>query len=380
MIPQSGTLLISAARLGHNVSIFRRRLPAKVKISATVKANAYGHSLETLAPWFKKSGIDWLCVYSLFEAAQLLALDSKLPILVLAPLVIRPGPPPLDGTLLHTLKSQLVRVTLTDADSARELAAFAAKKKFPRPLKIHVQIDTGLTRHGVGADEAKKLIFEIGRMPALKLEGVFMHLSHGETPDHRATAAQLAEFKKLTGQARAKNPKLIRHAQNSGGAWNAGDVGLDIVRLGIGIYGLQPSMDHPIENLLPIARLVAPIAAIHQRPAGVGVGYGHTFITKRRSRLAVVPVGYADGYPRHLSNQSFAQFGGALLPVLGRVSMDQIVVDVTDSAAQVGDIVTLVSDDPTSPICMDRLAQRCGTIGYELATRLGPRLVRKVID
>jgi len=378
MIAQSGELQISAGRLGRNVSVFRQRLPQNVKISATVKANAYGHSISAMAPLFKDAGIDWLCVYSLDEAHELLGLDSSLPILVLAPLVFRSGLSPTPNQI-RVLQSDRIRITLTDPQSAKELSIFAAKEKFSRPFSVHVQIDTGLTRHGISTSEARKFLSDFENLPALNLEGIFMHLSHGEAPNHPITAAQLVEFEKITIPLKEKNPKLVRHAQNSGGVWNASDAGLDMVRLGIGIYGLQPSLAHPIKDLQPIARLVAPIAAIHQRSAGVGVGYGHTFSTKRPSRLAVIPVGYADGYPRHLSNRGSVEFGGSLFPVVGRVSMDQIVADVTDSSAQVGDVVTLISDDPNSSICMDRLAERCGTIGYELATRLGPRLVRKIV-
>ncbi|HTV49281.1 MAG TPA: alanine racemase [Phycisphaerae bacterium] len=379
MIPQSGELRISTQRLGHNIAAFRKRLPQNVKISAIVKANAYGHSLAAMTPLFKDAGVDWLCVYSLEEAGELLGLNSQLPILVLAPLATRGAPFEFSAAQLRVLESDRVRVTLTDADSALALAAWAAKQKLSRQLNVHVQIDTGLTRHGVSPSESRKLLADFENLPSLALEGIFMHFSHGEAPNHPVTAAQLGEFERITKPLKEKNPKLIRHAQNSGGTWNVSDAALDMVRLGIAIYGLQPSLAHPIKDLQPIARLVAPIAAIHQRSAGVGVGYSHIFTTKRPSRLAVIPVGYADGYPRHLSNRGSVEFSGALLPVVGRVSMDQIVADVTDSTAKVGDVVTLISDDPNSPICMDRLAERCGTIGYELATRMGPRLVRKIV-
>ena len=151
------------------------------------------------------------------------------------------------------------------------------------------------------------------------------------------------------------------------------------MRLGIGLYGLQPSWRHPLRDLQPVASLVAPIAALHARPRGVGVGYGHLFITARPSRLAVVPVGYADGYPRALSNRAEALVRGHRVPVVGRISMDQSVLDVTDVAVEIGDVVTLVDNDPASPLCLDRLAGLCDTIGYELATGFGPRLVRRMV-
>jgi alanine racemase len=163
---------------------------------------------------------------------------------------------------------------------------------------------------------------------------------------------------------------------------NLPNAGLDMVRVGIALYGLQPSTDAPITGLQPVARVTAPILALHERPAGTGVGYGHTFITQRDSRLAVVPVGYADGYPRLLSNRSVAQVGGRTVPVVGRVSMDQIILDVTDlpTPPRLSDTVTVISWNPADANSLDAMATTIGTIGYELATHLGPRLHRVVVD
>ncbi len=164
--------------------------------------------------------------------------------------------------------------------------------------------------------------------------------------------------------------------QNSGGSWHTDTANLDLVRIGIALYGLQPSTTHPIAGMQPIAQLTAPILALHDRPANTGVGYGHTFTTTRPSRLAVVPVGYADGYPRQLSStkNAIAQIRDIDVPVVGRVSMDQIILDITDLptegnlAPQLGDIVTVISSNPTKRNSLDSMADAIGTIGYELAT------------
>ena len=153
------------------------------------------------------------------------------------------------------------------------------------------------------------------------------------------------------------------------------------LRVGIAFFGLQPSTQNPIPGLLPVARLTAPILAIHDRPENIGVGYGHSFTTRRNSRIAIVPVGYADGYPRSLSNRAIVQVRRTDVPVIGRVSMDQIILDVTDvSGVAVGDEVTIISDDPAKENCVDRLADATQTIGYELTTRWGSRLRRVVAE
>ena len=379
MIAQGGTLLLSESRLRHNVRLFRQRLAPRVKLGAVVKANAYGHGLNEVAPLLPAAGIEWLCVYSLAEALAAAAITAGMPILAMAPVILHDSSAPWSPWPPAWLQDERIRITLTDESSARRLAAQLAERRFPRPLSVHVQVDTGLTRHGVAADDAPRLLECLAKLPPLRLEGVFMQLSHGEEPDHPACRRQLEIFLERTDRFKTRRPELIRHAQNSGGSWHWPEAPLDLVRLGIGLYGLQPSLRHPLRDLQPVASLVAPIAALHARPRGVGVGYGYLFITARPSRLAVVPVGYADGYPRALSNRAEALVRGHRVPVVGRISMDQSVLDVTDVAVEIGDVVTLVDNDPASPLCLDRLAGLCDTIGYELATGFGPRLVRRMV-
>jgi alanine racemase len=246
---------------------------------------------------------------------------------------------------------------------------------------VHVQVDAGLTRIGVEPHEIHDIVDAISLLPNLNLEGLFAHFSHGDVPRHNTVIEQLRVLHAVAGPLKAKYPRLLLHLQNSGGAFHLDDTSLDLVRIGIALYGLQPSTSDRIPGLLPVARVTAPILTIHTRPANTGVGYGHTFVTKRPSRLAVVPVGYAEGFPRLLSNRALAQVHGIDVPVVGRISMDQIIIDITDvPAAQLGDQVTVVSWDPTKPNSLDQMADAMGTIGYELATHLGPRLNLVIVD
>lgn len=370
MIPQQGRLDISRSRVRHNVEVFRSRV-GPARLCATVKANAYGHGVVPMIEALVAAGVDWTCVYSLSEAYSVATLSPSMHVLVLAPLVFTPDDP---VDIIATLPEE-ISYSVNDVASARLLAAADI------PLRLHIQLDAGLTRSGATAEETLEIARILAASKHATLEGVFAHFSHGDEPGHATIGAQLERLRSVTAPLKTRHPKLLIHLQNSGGAWNLGDAGLDLVRVGIALYGLQPSIDEPIPDLRPIARLVAPILAIHERPAGVGVGYGHTFITRRPSRLAIVPVGYADGYPRCLSNKGVVQIQSSTAPVVGRVSMDQIIVDVTDiPAAAVGDDVTIISNDPAQPNCTDRIAQTCGTIGYEIATGFGSRLQRVVVD
>ena len=418
MIAQQGSLLLSAARLRHNLALYRDRVGGG--ICATIKANAYGHGLAQVLPILQEAGVEWCCVYSLPEALEIAALAAKilprpLNILALAPLVLTPETP-VDPELLAQLVTAApgvssIRITLTDLTSALLLADRLQALHAARPVPVHVQIDTGLTRAGVATAEAPALLAAVEARPELCLEGIYSHFSHGDEPGHATVGRQVERLWAIAAPVKTRRPELLVHVQNSGGAWHVSGQpestptqrpanhsefsiqnsaftpypAFSLARVGIGLYGLQPSTADPIPGLLPIARVVAPILAIHERPAGVGVGYGHTFTTCRASRLAIVPVGYADGYPRALSNRGIVQVrgGGGVegeAPVVGRVSMDQIVVDVTDlSWAKVGQEVTVISDDPAAPNSLDHIADSLGTIGYELATHWGGRLKRRVV-
>lgn len=397
MIAQHGELLISAQRLAANVRRFRARArngaaPSQGKesgaeICATLKANAYGHGVTELARLLRREEVRWACVYSLPEARVITEVCPDMRVLVLSPVVyagveaagdIHRG----DWSILAGYNEQ-VRLTLTDAPSAQRLARALAASEFKLPAAVHVQVDTGLTRAGVALGDAVSLIAAIEQLKELRLEGIYSHFSHGDEPGHATVAAQIERLWSIAGPVKQRRPDVLVHLQNSGGAWHVGGAGrrLDLMRVGIGLYGLQPSMQDPIADLEPVARLVAPILTIHERPAGVGVGYGHTFVTRRSSRLAIVPVGYGDGYPRAMSNRGIVQVRGVTAPVVGRVSMDQIVVDVTEIAsAAVGDEVTVISDRPGDANSMDQIAEACGTIGYEIATGIGTRVSRRVVD
>jgi len=332
--------------------------------------------------------LSWFSTYSLDEALTLFAhFQSQkstslelLKILVLAPLVAQNAKKLFDDARQNRiLSSSAIRVTVTDIASAIALHEILAENGIAS-LPVHVQIDTGLTRAGASLFEAPALLDRIATLPRLQLEGIYTHLSHGDEPAHPTIQNQFMHLSGIAFPWKAKNPYLMVHVQNSGGAWNTAPAGCNMVRLGIALYGLQPSAHYPIPDIQPIARLTAPILAIHEAPADTGVGYGHTFTTRQASRLAIVPVGYGDGYPRALSNRGIVQVGEKNCAVVGRVSMDQIIIDVTNTAAAVGDTVTVISNDPAAPNCVDAIATACDTIGYEIATGFGFRLNRLWVE
>jgi alanine racemase len=379
MIEQHGTLSISRSRFLNNVAVMRHRVGAGTQIAATVKADAYGHGIKVMLRLLREAGVDWVCVYTLGEAAAVARWGWK-GVLVMAPMVLVDGG---DEAWVKSL-APAMRVNVTDVETARLLSAAVTRAGIAFAVRVHVQVDTGLTRAGVEPERCGALVEEILELPGLAMEGVFAHLSHGDVARHATLLQQMGRLLEVARSLKARVPGLMVHLQNSGGTFHLESEGFDLVRVGIALYGLQPSMTDPIAGLLPVAQVTAPILAIHERPAGTGVGYGHTFVTVRATRVAVVPVGYADGYPRGLSNGGVVQVRGMEAPVVGRVSMDQILIDVTDvEGAMLGDQVVVVSNDPAKANCVDRLAEMTGTIGYELATRWGPsgsRVKRNVVE
>jgi len=381
MIPQHGTLEISRSRLAHNLNLIRTRLAPNTKICATVKADAYGHGLAQISSLLHAQNVQWLAVYSIDEALDI----APLPwfgILVLAPFVVRRANPFLPETL-QKLRGQ-IRINIVDASTAIHLSAALINAGIEQPVNVHIQVDTGLTRSGAAPDTVPNLADTIANLPALHLEGIFAHFSHADVPAHETIHSQSAALHTLAQSLRQKYPHLLAHVQNSAAAWNLPTSNFDLARIGIALYGLQPSTANPIPNLQPIARLTAPILALHHVPANTGVGYNHSFTTRRPSHLAIVPVGYAEGYPRALSSNCIAQIADTDVPIVGRVSMDQVILDLTDIpiAAQpkIGDKLTLISWDPSKPNSIDKIADTTHTIGYEIATHLGPRLTRTIVD
>ncbi len=388
MISQLGTLEISGSRLRSNLDLLRGKLPPEARICATIKADAYGHGMREIQALLATMGVDRHCTYTTGEAfrAQTNAEVERYPVTVLAlcpaiqPAGAESGLATREIIASISLSRQL-HITVVDCASAEFFNHIRGAARNGGPLPVHVQVDTGLTRAGVSVADATAVIDRILSLPHLRLAGIFTHLSHGDVAGHPSIQEQIEALHKIADPIKREHPEILIHAQNSGGAWNFSDAGLDMVRIGIAMYGLQPAVDEPIPGLLPIARLVAPILMIHERPANTGVGYGHTFVTRRESRLAIVPVGYADGYPRAMSNRGIVQVRGQDAPVVGRVSMDQIIVDVTDIVgATAGDQVTIFSNDPAARNCIDKIAKDCGTIGYEIATGLGSRLMRQIVD
>ncbi|MGB7158924.1 MAG: alanine racemase [Tepidisphaeraceae bacterium] len=374
-------VLISRSALLHNVGLFRRALPAGTKLCAMIKADGYGHGGAIVADALcnfagKGAGapaVDALAVATIDEAALLPATGA--PILVFQPV---------ENAFLGGQRAALelaIRsgwiLTLCGKSAADDVARIASS--IGKRAMVQVMIDTGLARSGVGVSRASELLEKVNAWPSLRLAGVCTHFATAEDVHDGFAAEQLQRFNELTGSLTGR---VMRHAANSAGAFFVPAAALDMVRPGIGLYGidptLKPSMDRPLR---PVMRWTAPLVGVREIPPYTGVGYGHTWRADRTTRIGLVPVGYADGYLRAFSNRGVMMVHGQPCPVVGRVSMDLTTIDLRSiPSATIGDEVTILDNDPLSDASVYQLAKWADTIPYEVFCRIGPRVKRVGVD
>ena len=355
---------IDLSTLAHNARVIRQRLRRGTQFCAVVKKNAYGHGIVPIAHALESTGVDYLAVYSLEEGLELRRANIAVPILVFG--FISPEEA---KTVIYS------HLTPTVMELELAIALNSAASELDTIVKVHVKVDSGLNRSGMTFKDASKLLALLFSLDHLKVEGLYTHFSSADEPDKTPTEIQLRRFIDF-----AKNFPAVKclHAANSAATLRFPETHLNLVRVGIALYGLNPSssigMDVPLR---PVLSLKGRIVRIHRLRIGDGVGYGLTWKAKDDALVALVPGGYGDGLPRLLSNKGEALVRGHRVPIRGMISMDQSVVDVTDvPEAKVGDDVTFIGSQPPEQITADEVARWANTINYEIVTALPFRLPR----
>ena len=351
--------------LTHNLRVVRGLVGETVQICAVVKANAYGHGAIPVARTLTRAGANSLAVTNLEEARELSDAGISVPILLLS------GLDPVDAP--EAIRRGLVPILWDEDDLQKIGAALPPGSRLP----IHWKVDTGLRR--LGAYGVAPLARAARDLP-LAVEGILSHLACADEPAHPSIGAQTDAFHRVVAELEASGiqPRL-RHLANSAGILAGPQTHFDMVRPGLMLYGCCPGgASGATPALKPVMELRTRVLHLKSAPANAGVGYGWTFSTRRESRLAVLAIGYGQGYPRALSNRGEVSIRGHRAPVVGAVSMDYITIDVTDiEGIRPGDEVTLWGG-PRGPD-VGELASRAGTIAYELLTRIGrdiPRLYK----
>lgn len=365
-------------RLKRNVEKCRSLLRAPCEMMCVVKANCYGHGCERIIPCLQDDcGADWFAVSNLVEGIELRELGVTGEILVLGYTPAKNAPELIEYDIIQTV---------TDAGYAKELSASCP---IGQKLRCHIAVDTGMTRIGLRDNDLDRLSSEIEkivRLERLEVEGMFTHLScaDGESPeDAEYTKAQIDMICALKEKLR-KRLIIIKylHFLNSAGAAYHFDSRSDFARFGIMLYGLAPDKNRPLPvELEPVMELKACVSQVKTVENGVSVSYGRTYVTDKTTKIASVTIGYADGYPRLLSNKASVLIKGRTAKIIGRVCMDQLMLDVSDiEDVKEGDVVTLFGTDGEKTITADDLAELCGSIGYEIVCGISSRVPRIFIE
>jgi alanine racemase len=353
---------IDRRALRHNASVVRKRLGPGVEMLAIVKADGYGHGLVGVARALAQE-VKFFGVANL-EEATLLRREVSHPIIILGPAL------PAERSLIA--EGEFIP-SLSTFEEAQEFDRFAAR----RPVAINFAIDTGMGRMGVPQAEAITLFKKIAALSNVKIHSLSTHLPVA-TEDADFTRTELAQFAELVKNLRAEFPGDYKtHVLQSAGTLAFADPPFDIVRAGIVLYGISPLPEFQ-KLLQPVLTWKTRISLIRDMPAGHGISYGRTFITPREMRVATLSAGYADGYPRHLSNREAAVLvRGQRCALLGRVTMDLMMIDVSHiDGATVGDEVVLMGRQVDEEISATELADRANTITWEITTRIGSRVRR----
>lgn len=355
----------------HNLLEVRSKLKSDTKLMAIIKADAYGHGAVPLAKAITESvNVDYFGVAIIEEAVELREAGIDKPILILG----------------YTAREQYDLVIAYDViqtvfqyEMAEALSNEAGRQG--KTAKIHIKVDTGMSR--IGFSDTKESVEEIKRIAALehiKIEGLFSHFACADETDQSATKKQLKRYMEFVDLLEKEQIRIpVKHIANSAGIIEFPEAYFNMVRSGIVTYGIYPSdmVNQQELKLIPAMELISHVIYVKDVEAGVGISYGATYITGKKMRIATIPVGYGDGYSRNLSNHGKVIIHGQYAPIIGRICMDQFMVDVTDiEGVKQGDVVTLMGRDGDVSISVEELSEWSHSFPYELVCTVGKRIPR----
>ncbi|MFA6169498.1 MAG: alanine racemase [Candidatus Margulisiibacteriota bacterium] len=354
---------INLEAIKKNIAEIKKTVTPGVKFMAVVKANAYGHGAVAVARAAGEAGADYLGVANLKEALELREAGILSPVLILteSPTSVA------DEIIQHNLTQ-----TIYSFAEARALSEEAQKRK--RQVRVHVKIDTGMGRVGVVPSEAMAFIAKVTSLPGLGIEGLFTHFAKAEEPEDTFTQEQFSKFKQIADRL----PNIpLKHSANSAAALFHKVTHLDLVRIGLMMYGLYPlGNSRRLITLEPALAFKTRVVHLKKVPAGTPLSYGSTYVTETESSIATIPVGYADGYSRRLSNRGQVLIRGKRFPIVGKVSMDMALVNVGGANVELGDEVVLIGQQGGQGISADEIANLEETISYEVVCSIGKRVPR----
>jgi alanine racemase len=352
-----------------NVTSFIRHVGPTVQVMAVVKANAYGHGAVPVARAALEAGATRLAVHRLTEGIELRQAGIEAPVLVMG----YTPPAGADAFVQWNLTPSTITAEFVQALSDRASAQGST-------VNVHVKVDTGMSRYGLFPAEVLPYLQAARTLPGIQLEGLFTHFATADASDQTWVRQQITTFDQIIATIKNAGIEIpIIHAANSATIMKLPEAHYNAVRPGIAMYGMNPSSEwEPVFELHPALTLKSTVSRVRDLPVGAGVSYGRTFVTNRPTTAALIPVGYGDGYHRILSNKGVVLVRGQRAPIIGRVCMDQFVIDVTGiPGVQQNDEVVLIGRQGDACISAEEVGRLAGSINYEVTTGLLPRVVRK---
>ena len=372
-ICQRAWVEIDLAALTHNVKQLKNLLSPQTELMAVVKADAYGHGAVAVSQTVLSAGASWLGVATIPEGIELREAGIEAPILLLGATHT--------AQQVKAIAQWHLQPTICTAKQALIFSEVLVSVN--QSLPVHAKLDTGMSRLGAPWQEATEFVQLVKGLPNLKLASIYSHLATADSPDTAVMKEQHQRFERAIAEIKTSgiNPSSL-HLANSAAALADPDLHYDLVRVGLATYGLYPAPHlQNVVDLKPAMQVKAKVTQVKTIEAGTGVSYGYQFIAQRQTKIAVVGVGYADGIPRNLSNKMQVLVKGKLVPQVGAVTMDQLMLDVTDIPdLEVGEVVTLLGKDGENQITADDWAATLGTISWEIICGFKHRLPRVAVS
>lgn len=356
----------------YNFKSMKENLTPGTKMAAVVKTDGYGHGAVPIAQMAEEYDYIWgFAVATIEEACLLRGAGITKPILILG-FVFPDG---YEELIWHDVRPAVFKLSM-----ARQLSEEAVRQG--KKVHMHIKVDTGMSRIGFSdTEESADIVKMISELPNVEIEGLFTHFARADERDKENAMRQFFRYQAFSDMLKKRGVDVkIHHCSNSAGIFDIKDANLDMVRAGISIYGLYPSdeVNKFAVPITPVMTLKSHIVYIKDLAPGAAVSYGGTFVAEHPMRVATIPVGYGDGYPRSLSNKGCVLIRGRRAPIIGRVCMDQFMVDVTDiPEAKEGDMATLIGSDGANELTMEYLGDLSGRFNYELACDIGKRVPRR---
>ncbi|MCT4619260.1 MAG: alanine racemase [Marinisporobacter sp.] len=354
----------------HNMKEIRRVVRKDAKVTAVIKANGYGHGAVEIGETLLQNGADRFAVATLSEALELRKVYKDIPILIL-------GYTP-ENNAEEIIENNIIQ-TVYSLEQAKKFSQKA--QALEKEIIFHIKLDTGMSRIGLKPDETSiAIVKEIDSLPNVVIEGMFTHFAVADATDKAFTYQQYEKFINFSNKIKEEGIDIpIKHVSNSAAIIDLPEMNLDMVRAGVILYGLYPSYEvkKDVIKLKPALSLKAKISHVKELDEEMGISYGLKYVTDKKSKIATIPIGYADGFTRMLSGKAEALVGGKKVPVVGRICMDQCMLDVTEvENVKVGDEVILIGTDGNNTILADDVGNLLDTINYEIVCMVGRRIPR----